>query len=579
MAVRTICGLRWLQFRNETEAIRFLIFPKEAAIDDWLVRTERQIRDWHGIEAPNGPARRMTEQLEETIAGHARLRRTPELNAAPRDFAHTLHTLADDPQACVAPACIPASRSDALAQTGLAGQRRRLQDRSVRSAALLAESLARIDRLDAGLNAVLWLQRDWAQRQAEAADQRRQQSQALPCLHGVPLAHKDLFGEIGRPQTAGSDFWRGHTAEVTATVMTRLTQAGSFSFAGLHMAEFAQNPTGQNASYGDCINPWNHAAISGGSSSGSGVAIAAGYCGAALGSDTGGSIRLPAACCGVTGLKPTYGLVSRTGVVPLCASLDCVGPLGRTALDCAILLDVIAGADPADPTCAPGPWRGAEVALDGDIRGQRIGVPGNWFCDQAAPEVLAAFQAALQALRDRGAVLVEIDIPLLDEITTYGGTMARVEAASLHEGWMRAAPQTYVPHVAARLYPGYAIPATYYIEAVQRRAVLLAAFVAAVFSQVDVLATPTLPSRAPSRAEADVDSDVPGTERRFFAVGGNVRPFNYLGLPALSLPVGFDTAGVPIGLQLVGRPFAEVPLLRMADAYQRDAGPPPLPKL
>jgi aspartyl-tRNA(Asn)/glutamyl-tRNA(Gln) amidotransferase subunit A len=516
----------------------------------------------------------MTEQLDEIIAGHARLRQAPALNLPPADFAHTLQSLADPPTA-VTRSTSP--RGDRLAHTGLADQRRRLHDGDVSSTTLLAGSLACIDQRDPSLNAVLWQQRDAASQAAAAADRRRTLGGALPPLLGLPLAHKDLFGETGRPQTAGSNFWRDHTAEVTATVIARLTEAGSFSFAGLHMAEFAQNPTGQNASYGDCINPWNPAVITGGSSSGSAVAVAAGYCNGTLGTDTGGSIRLPAACCGITGLKPSFGLVSRAGVVPLCASLDCVGPLARTALDCAILLDIIAGPDPADPTAANRPPPNAEAALDGDLRGQRVGIPRNAFCDDAAPEIRIAFHTALAALRDRGAILVELDIPLLDEIVTYGGTIARVEAAALHAGWMRTAPHQYVPHVAARLYPGYAIPATYYIEAIQRRPAVLAAFTAAVFGQVDALATPTLRSRAPTRAETDVDSDIPGTERAFFAVGANVRPFNYLGLPALSLPIGFDANGTPIGLQLIGRPFAEPRLLRIADAYQRDAGPPKLP--
>ena len=458
----------------------------------------------------------------------------------------------------------------------LAETARRLRDGTWRSADVLEASFARIDRLEARLNAVLWQDRPAAEAAAQAAD-----CSGAPRgrLHGLPLAHKDLFGTAGRPETAGGQTWRNHRAAVTATATARLGEAGSFQFAGLNMAEFAQNPTGHNAAFGDCINPWNPAIISGGSSSGSAVAVAAGYCTGALGTDTGGSIRLPASCCGVTGLKPTFGRVSRAGVVPLCASLDVVGPIARTARDCAILLSVIAGADAADPTAASLPVPDYEAALSGCVAGERIGISRNWFFDEAAPEIRAACDDALRRLASLGAMLVPIEVPLLDEIVTYGGAVARVEAAALHAGWMRTQPQSYAAHISARLYPGYAIPATYYAEAIARRPAITTGFVQNVFGLVDVLATPTLRSRAPTRAETDVDRGPPGTEQRFFAVGGNVRPFNYLGLPALSLPCGIDTNGVPIGLQLVGRPFGEARLLRIADAYQRDAGPPPLPPL
>ena len=466
----------------------------------------------------------------------------------------------------------------------LADATARLRTRSILPRDLLKANLARIDRLDGRLNAVLWLDRSGAMAAADAMATDRRPDVVAGRLHGLPLAHKDLFATAGLPQTAGSAWWQGRVAAHTSTVLARLQAAGSITFAGLNMAEFAQNPTGHNATVGDCINPWQPDAIAGGSSSGSAVAVAVGYCAGSLGSDTGGSIRLPAACCGVTGLKPTWGLVSRAGVVPLAQTLDAVGPIARTARDCAILLALIAGADPADPTCAALPVPAYEAALDdarggGNLAGQRIGVPDAWFFDDAAPEVLAACTDALAALADRGATLVPIGIPLLPAITTYGGTMARVEAAALHAQWMREDPQRYVPHVSGRLYPGYAIPATYYVEAMTRRPQILAEFVATVFDRVDAIATPTLRSRAPTRTQTDVDRGPAGTEQRFFAVGGNVRPFNYLGLPALTMPVGIDANGVPIGLQLVGRPYGEARLLRIADAWQRTAGPPPIPPM
>jgi aspartyl-tRNA(Asn)/glutamyl-tRNA(Gln) amidotransferase subunit A len=545
---------------------------------------EAVIETLHGIAAPNVAARRLAALLPDSIAAHHRLRPPPGLDQNPADFARTLASLAEPVQTGNA-----ADRSDALSRLGLSGLRGRLRRAEETSAAALEAQLALIDASNGRLNAVLWQAREQAREQAASADAayadaRRRgwrlawaETDGPPALLGVPLAHKDIFGIGGMPQTAGSAYWRHHVARATATVIDRLHRAGSITFAGLHMADFAQNPTGQNAAYGDAINPWNAARITGGSSSGSGVAIAAGYTTAALGTDTGGSIRLPAACCGVTGLKPTFGLVSRAGVVPLCASLDCVGPLARTALDCAIILDLIAGPDPEDPTAAARRPDQYEAALTGDIAGLRVGVPRTGPLLPADTEAAAAFDAAAAMLRACGAVIVPVDIPFLDEIVTYGGTVARAEAAALHARWMTEAPDRFVPHVAARLFPGYAVPATFYIEAIQQRPPLLRAFCQSVFAPVDVLALPTLPGCAPTRAETDMDSFRPGTEAAFFAVGDNVRSFNYLGLPALSLPIGRDSGNTPLGLQLVGRPFAEATLLRVADSIQREAGAPPLP--
>jgi aspartyl-tRNA(Asn)/glutamyl-tRNA(Gln) amidotransferase subunit A len=336
------------------------------------------------------------------------------------------------------------------------------------------------------------------------------------------------------------------------------------------MAEFAQNPTGHNKAFGDCHNPWKFPHITGGSSSGSGAGVAARFCYAALGSDTGGSIRLPAAACGVTGLKPTQTRVSRAGVMPLSFTLDNVGPLARTARDCARILSVIAGADPKDPTCAREPVPDYEAGLDGDVRGLRIGVPSTYFQESADTEVLAAMQAALDVLAARGAIVTPMVLPLMDAVAAYGGILSRCEAAAIHAQWMRERPGDYAVHLSARMYPGYAIPAAYYVEALSRRGPILKAFAAEAFDGVDVLATPTIRTVLPTLAETDIDHGPPGTEKRFMAISENTRPFNYLGLPAISVPCGFDQRGLPIGLQLAARPFAEARLLKLADAYQRD---------
>ncbi|MBN8891491.1 MAG: glutamyl-tRNA amidotransferase [Rhodospirillales bacterium 70-18] len=461
--------------------------------------------------------------------------------------------------------------------------------REVTSAALLESCLARLDAVNPKINAAIWVDREGARAAAAAADAalasgtrasgtRANGTQAGGALagklFGVPLAHKDMYYQAGKPCTCGSAIRRDFVPDYTCTVVERLGAAGAYSFAGLNMAEFAQNPTGHNRAFGHCHNPWGLDHITGGSSSGSGALVASGGTFASLGSDTGGSIRLPASACGVTGIKPTQTRVSRYGVMPLSFSADNVGPLARSARDCARVLSVIAGHDPRDPTSAANPVPDYEAALDGDLRGQRIGVPTNAFVLGADPAVLAAFEAALAVLAARGASIVRLELPLMPAIAAYGGVVSRVEGATIHARWMRERPQDYAVHLSGRMYPGFAVPGTYYVEALARRGPILKAFAAEVFAKVDLLATPTIPTALPTLAETDIDaaeaSGPAETIARFLAVSVNTRPFNYLGLPAVSLPCGFDGNGLPVGLQLAGRPFAEARVLKVADGYQRE---------
>ena len=436
--------------------------------------------------------------------------------------------------------------------------------------ALLDSCLARLDAAEPRVNATIWIDREGAAQAAQAADAAVAAGKPLGRLHGLPLAHKDMNYQAGRPCTCGSAIRRDFVPQTTATVIQRLAAEGAYAYAGLNMAEFAQNPTGHNAHFGDCNNPWNLPYITGGSSSGSGAAVAARFTYAALGSDTGGSVRLPASACGVVGLKPTQTRVSRAGVMPLSFSHDNVGPLARTARDCARVLSVIAGHDPLDPTSAHEPAPDYEAALDGDIRGMRVGVATSYFTDGADAPVLAAMEQAVAVLAARGAEIVRLPLPLMDAVSAYGGIVSRVEAAAIHAQWMRERPGDYSVHLSARLYGGNAIPGAYYVEALSRRGPVLRAFAAEVFGRVDALVTPTIRTCLPTLADTDIDHGPPGTEQRFMAVSANTRPFNYLGLPAISVPCGFDPNGCPIGLQIAGRPFAEARLLRIADAYQRD---------
>ncbi len=435
---------------------------------------------------------------------------------------------------------------------------------------LLHACWANLDAVNPYVNAMIWQEREAADSAARVADAAVRSKTRLGPLHGVPMAHKDMYYQAGKLSTCGSALRKDFRPSVTATVIERMAAAGAYVFGGLNMAEFAQNPTGHNKTFGDCHNPWNLPYITGGSSSGSGVSVAARFNYMALGSDTGGSIRLPASACGITGLKPTQTRVSRFGVMPLSFSHDNVGPLARTARDCARVLGVIAGHDGRDPTSSREAVPDYESFMTGDLDGVRIGVPSNVFLDGADEPVVLAMEAALLVLAERGATVSRFELPLMDAVAAYGGIVSRVEAAAIHSEWMRSEPQTYGAHISARMYPGYAIPATYYLEALSRRGPILRAFAADVFARVDVLVTPTIRTCLPTLAETDIDHGPPGTEHRFMAVSANTRPFNYLGLPAISVPCGFDPNGCPIGLQIVGRPFGEGRILNVAGAYQRD---------
>jgi aspartyl-tRNA(Asn)/glutamyl-tRNA(Gln) amidotransferase subunit A len=444
-----------------------------------------------------------------------------------------------------------------------------VRTRRASSVELLDACLAAIDAHEADVNATIWIDRDGAYTSARAADAALAAGGPLGALHGVPLAHKDMYYQVGRRSTCGSVIRRDHMPDVTATVIERLHAAGAYTFAGLNMAEFAQNATGHNTHYGDCHNPWNLLYIPGGSSSGPGAAVAARFTFAALGSDTGGSVRLPASACGVTGLKPTQTRVSRAGVMPLSFSADSVGPLARTARDCARIMRLIAGQDPLDPTAAAEPVPDYEAGLDGDLRGLRVGIPTNGFLEAGTP-VTDAVHTATAVLAARGAKLVPLPLPYMEVATAYVIVIFRSEAAAIHDQWMRVHPTEYAAHLSAKLYSGYAIPAPYYIEALRARGPILRAFAAEVFDKVDVIALPTNPGNLPTLAETDIDSGPTSAAAATEALSVNTRAFNYLGLPAISVPCGFDPNGLPIGLQIAGRPFADDRVLKVADAYQRE---------
>lgn len=427
--------------------------------------------------------------------------------------------------------------------------------------------LAWVERIQPKLNCFISVEHEEVLKAARQADKALARGDKLGPLHGVPLAHKDMFYRQGKISTCGSKILRDYRPNITATVIRRLNAAGALWLGGLNMSEFAANPTGQNEHWGRCRNPWNLDFISGGSSSGSAAAVAVRACYGSLGSDTGGSIRMPAAICGVVGLKPTNGRVSRFGAMPRAWSHDCIGPITRTVCDCARITRVIAGADPNDPTSSNEPVPDYEKNLRIGIKGVRIGVPANYFSEGVTADVQACIDASLTVMKSLGTRIVRIPLPDLEQAFTLSTLMTECEASTFHANWMRTRPQDYSEAVRRRLEPGFHIPATSYIEAQNVREQLRQEFLETVFDRVDVIHTPVMTIPVPTAAEAE--DKLSGNMRALMgAFTRNTRPISYLGLPGLTVPAGFSANGMPVGFQLFGRPFSEELLLRVGHAYQ-----------
>lgn len=456
----------------------------------------------------------------------------------------------------------------ALLQRTLSEAAEALARGEVSSVELTEAALERLRTRGAALNCLAAIDADDALREADRADRAREAGQPLGPLHGVPLAHKDLFYREGKVVACGSRIRKDFRPEQTATVLERLAAARAVNLGALHMAEFAFSPTGYNEHYGHARNPWNPAHVPGGSSSGSGVAVAARMVFGSLGTDTGGSLRHPAAMCGLTGLKPTLTRVSRAGVMPLSHSLDCVGPIARTARDCARLMEAIAGADPADPTASSQPVPRYEAALDGKVRGLKIAVPRQYYYDPVTPEIRKRVDESLAMFRSLGATTAEVDVPDMALINTLAHVVMAVEAATIHRRWLETRRDEYADQVRSRIEPGLFYPATRYCEALGMRAALVREYVDLTLGTADVLHLPAIPIPVPT-IEATTGGKPEDVAKVIGVVGHCTRGINYLGLPALTVPAGFDDSGLPVAFQLVGRPFAEATLLRVADAYQR----------
>ncbi len=442
------------------------------------------------------------------------------------------------------------------------------------------QAYARAEACNPSLNAFITWSPERGAEEARVVDEVIAAGERPRPLAGVPIAHKDILATEGLRTTAGSRLLAGHLPSEDATVVARLSNAGTSLVGKTNTHEFATGTTGTVSHFGAVRNPWNLDHMTGGSSSGSAAALAAGMIAAATGTDTGGSIRIPSACCGVVGLKPTYGRVSRSGVVPFAWGLDHVGPMARRVRDLALLLTAMAGPDPFDRSAATEATVNFAATLDEGVEGLRFAVPTFQFLELASPAVADAVREAGRTFEELGARRVDVDMP--EEIAHVGPAAIAVflaEGGAVHRNTLAHHPEAYAEETRAFLQLSAHVGADTYLQA-QRLRTLICDGMARVFQQVDLLLTPTLPTTAP-RLDARTIDGVDGPLDVRAALTLFTRPFNLTGLPALSMPCGFD-GELPMGLQLVGRAFDEATVLRAAQAYEtatrwHDRRPPLFP--
>lgn len=440
---------------------------------------------------------------------------------------------------------------------------------------LLQETLEAIDEQDTDIQAFVTVMREEAMQAAEQAEQEQRTGLYRGSLHGIPIAIKDLIAVKGVRTTASSQVLANHISPEDAMVIEQLRKAGAILIGKTNTYEFAYGPYAPPTR-----NPWDHTRTTGGSSGGSAAAVAAGMSLGAIGTDTGGSIRIPAACCGMTGLKPTYGRVSCYGVIPLSWSLDHVGVIGRNAEDCAIIFDAIAKYDPRDPNSVSGPpsspSRSTATLIGGvegrsplSLQGLRLGIPQDAFVDPLDPEVRQAWRAACRVLEEEGVEIVKVELPR-PSMDLYR-TIQKPEATLAHtqKGWYPAQSEDYTELVRTRLQEGTQISAVDYLNAQQEKRTL-ASSLRAIMQRVDGFVLPTIPTPAIANELVGKEIEIDGiTEESATAYLRLTMPFNLAGLPTVAFPSGFNSAGLPMSLQVVGKPFEEATVLRIVHAYQQ----------
>ena len=453
-----------------------------------------------------------------------------------------------------------------LNSLGVAEAARRVREGEVSPVALTAACLERIAAVDSQVNAFITVMADEAVYDARRVEMELQRGEDPGPLAGVPIALKDLLDTAGVRTTAGAKFFTDRIPDRDAHVVERLRNAGAVIIGKANMHEWALGVTNDNPHFGACHNPSALERITGGSSGGSAAALAAGMCCGSLGSDTGGSIRIPASLCGVVGLKPTYGRVSTRDVIPLSWSLDHVGPMGHAVTDVAQLLQVIAGPDAADPGSANVAVDAYLAGIEDGISGWRVGVIDDEWLGELEPDVRSAMRTAVDMLGAAGAWIEPLDAPDLSDAAKLNGLMTTADAAAFHRDRIEQSPGEFGADVLARLRRGAAFGAADYADARRRQTVLRKTF-ERWFTEhggpFDVVVMPSTPVTAPRIAGLDAVAMAPILTRL-------TAPFNFTGLPALSVPCGVSSAGLPIGLQIVGAPWAERRVLRAGRAFERE---------
>ncbi len=458
---------------------------------------------------------------------------------------------------------------DDLTRLGITEASDLIRRRKLSPVELTNACLARIDQLNPTLNCFITVAADQALSQARAAELEIQRGKWRGPLHGIPIALKDLFDTAGIRTTAASAVFKDRVPTQDAEVVRRLEAAGAVLLGKTNMVEFAYGTNAAVSYFGAVNNPWDLTASTGGSSSGSAAAVAAGLCLGALGSDTAGSIRIPAAMCGIVGLKPTYGLVSIRGVIPLAWSLDHVGPMTRSVADCAVMLHTIAGYDAADSTSVRFPTVEYDAYLDRDTAAVRVGVPRGFFLENLDPEVGAMTAAALSVLDALTAGLTDVVLPLRpEEQEPIRSAVRAPEAYAYHFETVGTTPELYQPETLARVHSGAEIAARTYIQARRELARGRRVFERA-FDRVDVLVTPTMP--VPPSTTAEMNKDRESSTRLGSTYIRNTAPFNVWGNPAITVPCGFTRSGLPLGLQIIGPNGSEALVLQVARAYEKAA--------
>jgi aspartyl-tRNA(Asn)/glutamyl-tRNA(Gln) amidotransferase subunit A len=437
---------------------------------------------------------------------------------------------------------------------------RAVQKKEVSPVELTRACLDRIERLNPKLNAFITITGDAALEDARKAEAEIARGEWKGPLHGIPLAVKDLIETAGVKTTAASAVLKDNVPASDAEVIRRLKSAGAILLGKLNLHEFAYGGSGIIGHFGPARNPWNAAHVTGGSSSGSAAAVAGCLCYGAIGTDTAGSIRLPAACCGITGLKPTYGLVSTRGVIPLSWSLDHVGPMARTAADAALILQAVAAYDPQDIGSQKFPPVYYPSAIEESTAVLRLGVARDYW-HKVDGEIKSAVDSAVTALSNITAGTQEIELP-----TETDRTLVRCEAYAYHQKYLPQHEKDYDPETLRRVRSGADVTAPQYIQA-QRELLQQRRQILQMFERIDLTLTPTTPLLAPTFSELQSTPDQ--LRNKEMVMLRNTRPFNVYGLPSISLNCGFSKSGLPIGLQIIGAPGAEGSVLALAHAYQK----------